>query len=297
MRSIFRILSSTISTALLAVALLGGLARAHGNYLTTWNTAYPNSLADDYVVYSTGSSCQLCHFTSTGGQNWNAYGWKMHQNIQAGQSLSTAIANSASFNSDNDPTGSTNAVEIAANAQPGWTPGNVNTRYNQSSTVANQPPPAGFQGFLDPQPCGTALTFCTSGTTSNGCLATMAMSGSPTASHSGVCTISVNNVEGQQSGLIFYGLGRGATLWGSGPSFMCVKTPTERTPPQSTGGTSGQCNGQLAVDINAFWAANPAVLGQPITAGQVFDFQGWFRDPPTTKTTSLSNGLEVTICP
>jgi hypothetical protein len=288
-----------LSAAAVAIVstMLTGTAGAHGNYLSTWTSLYPNSNSDNNVTAGTGVSCALCHFSTSGGSNWNAYGWKMRQGIQAGQNLSTAITNAANFDSDLDPTGSTNAVEIGVSAQPGWTPGAHNTRYTTGGTTANQSPPTGILAPLDPPSCGTATPYCTSGTTTSGCTATMSMTGTPTVSNSGVCTIAVGNVEGAKQGLIFYGLGRLAQVWGTGPSYLCVKSPTQRTAIANTGGTAGACNGQLSVDINAFWAANPSALGQPLTAGLVLDFQGWFRDPPASKSTSLSNALEVALCP
>jgi hypothetical protein len=53
----------------------------------------------------------------------------------------------------------------------------------------------------------------------------------------------------------------------------------------------------LSVDWNAFIATNPGALGNPFLAGQAVYAQGWFRDPPAPKTTSLSNALKFTVCP
>ena len=43
--------------------------------------------------------------------------------------------------------------------------------------------------------------------------------------------------------------------------------------------------------------ANPSALGNPWTAGDKVYVQGWFRDPPACKTTSLSNAVELTYLP
>jgi hypothetical protein len=144
---------------------------------------------------------------------------------------------------------------------------------------------------------GAPLPYCTAGTTTNGCNASISINGSPSASFAGPCNVVVSNAEGGKSGLIFYGLQSLIQPWGTGTSFLCVKAPTQRLVAQPTGGTSGSCNGTLSTNVNAFWAANPGVLGQPLFAGQKLYFQGWFRDPPAPKTTNLSNALEVTICP
>jgi hypothetical protein len=144
---------------------------------------------------------------------------------------------------------------------------------------------------------GNPTNYCTAGTTTNGCNATVSLNGVPSPRNLAPANIVVSGVEGQKTGLVFYGTTQFAQPWGTGTSFLCVKAPTQRTPAQPTGGTAGACNGTITQDINGFWAANPAALGQPIFAGQVLNFQGWFRDPPAPKTTSLSNALSVTICP
>jgi hypothetical protein len=142
--------------------------------------------------------------------------------------------------------------------------------------------------------------YCTAGTTTNGCNASVSASGNPDVAHSGACTISVANVEGQRTGILFYGLDDLIQPWcsgGGGSSFLCIKPPTMRTPPQSSGGTAGQCDGTLALDWNAFQIANPGALGAPWTAGEQAYVQAWFRDPPACKTTNLSDALELTYQP
>ncbi|MCC7011681.1 MAG: hypothetical protein IT454_03880 [Planctomycetes bacterium] len=147
---------------------------------------------------------------------------------------------------------------------------------------------------------GSVSTFCTSGTTTNGCVPTIAGSGTPSASSATPFSISVANVEGQRQGLLFYGVnntGFTPLAWGPSTSYLCVKPPTQRTLAQTTGGTAGQCNGSLQLDWNAFVAANPAILGAPFASGSEVFAQGWFRDPPSPKTTMLSDGLHFTLAP
>ncbi len=145
-------------------------------------------------------------------------------------------------------------------------------------------------------------TFCTptgSGT-SSGCIPTIAATGSPNVSHTAPCVVTVSNVEGQKSGLLFYGInGQINFPWcaAGGNSFLCVKAPTQRLFPQSTGGTAGQCNGQLTNNWNLFQTSFPGSLGQPFSAGDTVDMQGWFRDPPSCKTTFLSEGLRLVYQP
>jgi hypothetical protein len=144
---------------------------------------------------------------------------------------------------------------------------------------------------------GNATTYCTSGTTSHGCVGVMSMSGVPSPRNAAPCTISASNIENNQQGIIFYGTQQLALPWsGTSTSFLCVKA-LERTGNQSTTQVGGFCAGAMSVDINGYWAANPGAAGQPVFAGQVLNFQGWFRDPPAPKTTNLTNGLQITLCP
>lgn len=141
-------------------------------------------------------------------------------------------------------------------------------------------------------------SYCTAGTTSNGCVATLSGSGAPDANAGSGFTLTAANVEGQRSGLVFYGVsGRVAFPWGAGSSWLCVKSPTQRTFPQNSGGTSGACDGALSIDWNNFVASYPGALGAPFAGGEVVQAQAWFRDPPSSKSTSLSGALEFVVQP
>jgi hypothetical protein len=145
---------------------------------------------------------------------------------------------------------------------------------------------------------GGVTSYCTAGTTTNGCNALISGTGTPSASGSTDFTVTINGVEGQKSGIVFYGIsGPTALAWGTSSSFLCVKAPTQRTGTQVSGGTFNACDGTLVLDWDAFVLANPTALGQPFSAGNQVWFQGWFRDPPSPKTTNLSDGLEVTLDP
>ncbi|NUP95500.1 MAG: hypothetical protein HUU28_04980 [Planctomycetaceae bacterium] len=148
--------------------------------------------------------------------------------------------------------------------------------------------------------CTSAPTgYCTAGTTTNGCNAEISASANPSLSGATACLITIDDVEGQKSGIVFYGLGALPQAWCSsgGSSFLCVKAPTARSSAALSGGTSGACDGSLSLDWNAYQSANPGSLGSPFTVGQKVYVQGWFRDPPACKSTSLSNALEMTYVP
>jgi hypothetical protein len=142
------------------------------------------------------------------------------------------------------------------------------------------------------------VAYCTAGTTTNGCQATMSATGTASASAPSDFTITASSVEGLKQGILFYGIsGPLSTAWGASTSYLCVKPPTQRTGTQNSGGTAGLCDGALALDWNAYVTANSGALGNPFTAGDTVWAQAWFRDPPSPKTTNLSNGLRFTVEP
>lgn len=159
--------------------------------------------------------------------------------------------------------------------------------------------PAGqSEGWIARLTCSSFASYCTAGTTSSGCHAKVWAQGAPSASGAGSFLLTVTGVEGQKQGLFFYGVsGTQALPWSGTASWLCVKAPTQRMAPQSSGGTAGACDGVLASDWNAFLTAYPNVLGTPFAAGDKVQAQAWFRDPPSAKTTGLSNGLSFVLCP
>jgi hypothetical protein len=145
---------------------------------------------------------------------------------------------------------------------------------------------------------GGPTVYCTSGTSTNGCVPAIGATGTPSASASSGFTLTASNVEGQKQGLFFYGVsGQVAAPWGTGTSFLCVKAPTQRMTVQNSGGNVGACDGSLSEDWLAYIAANPSALGAPFSPGNVVNAQGWYRDPPSAKTTNLTDGIEFTVVP
>ena len=141
-------------------------------------------------------------------------------------------------------------------------------------------------------------TYCTAGTSYHGCLPQISASGAPSASAASGYTVVVQSVPGQRTGMIFYGLSPEGTPWGQdGASFSCVALPRQRMAALSTGGTQWQCNGQLALDVQAWTLAHPGTLGTPLQAGQTLYFQAWYRDQGAPKHSSLSGGWVVRFGP
>jgi hypothetical protein len=142
--------------------------------------------------------------------------------------------------------------------------------------------------------------YCTSGITTNFCMPSMWANRQPSASMAAPCFINVDNVEGMKQGLLFYGLDNSGfvpKVWGTGTSYLCVKSPTQRTGVQNSGGSPDQCDGFLSLDWNTWQSAHPSALGQPFAVGDSVFVQGWFRDPAASKSTNLSNALQLTLQP
>ena len=53
----------------------------------------------------------------------------------------------------------------------------------------------------------------------------------------------------------------------------------------------------LTEDWNNFWYQHPGALGGHPSGGEVFQAQCWFRDPPSAKTTGLTNAIEFVVQP
>jgi hypothetical protein len=157
---------------------------------------------------------------------------------------------------------------------------------------------AGFNG------CGgcssNPVNYCTAGTSASGCQPGLSSTGnaSPTAGSGFV--VSSTNMEGLKDGTIFFGQnGQQANSWGNGTSFQCVTPPVHRGGTLLGNGTNGVCNQTLSQDLNARWCATCPKPNHAPTPGVKLQVQLWYRDPNNTsnQTTSLTNALEVDVCP
>jgi hypothetical protein len=152
----------------------------------------------------------------------------------------------------------------------------------------------------NPGQCGAAVAYCTAGTSASGCQVQLSATGGPSATASSGFVVAATGVEGSKDGVFFYAqTGGQANAWGNGTSFQCVVPPVRRGGALDSVGTNGVCDGAFSQDLNARWCPTcPKPTHTPV-AGQKLQLQLWYRDPQNTsnQTTSLSNALELDVCP
>jgi hypothetical protein len=176
-------------------------------------------------------------------------------------------------------------------------------KINTTAVTATFAISSGSYGGIAFKPDCAITTYCTAKINSLGCTPAIGSSGAPSASAGSGFTVNCANVRNNKSGLLFYGVtGQAAIAFQGGT--LCVKSPVKRTPATTSGGTpapANDCSGIYAIDMNAF--AVGSLGGSPLpaltVAGTVVDCQWWGRDPgfPAPNNTTLSNGLEYTVCP
>jgi len=138
--SVFYLLAAL---AVLAALVAAPQAQARSPYLSTWQGIYEPTQTDNNA-----GGCQVCHGPGTG--TVNPYGEDIRALFDGGTSIANAI--NQIDGDDSDGQGDSNGTEIAVDAQPGWTTGQVplfdsgNGASAGSSTAAN----AGVSPPLDP---------------------------------------------------------------------------------------------------------------------------------------------------
>ena len=144
------------------------------------------------------------------------------------------------------------------------------------------------------------VSYCTAGTSANGCQAAIYATGTPSAAFTNGFFVGALGVEGNRNGMFFYGAnGRQAAPWGNGTSFQCVVPPVKRGGLLPTNGTNGLCDGWFLQDLNARWCASCPKPAHNPGPGAVVQAQLWYRDPTSTsnQTTSLSDAIEFVVQP
>ena len=136
------------------------------------------------------------------------------------------------------------------------------------------------------------VSYCTAKVNSQGCQAGIYHTGTPDVGGLNNLRIRCSNVINQKPGLLFWGSTGSAAIPFQG-GLLCVNPPTKRTPPQSSGGSTGapDCSGTYA-----FHWSDPYMATWGINPGDTRWMQYWYRDPAGSYGTALSDGLQVTFC-
>ncbi len=149
----------------------------------------------------------------------------------------------------------------------------------------------------DPLLCLPPVVYCPAGTSSNGCVPSIAAVGTLHLSQASGFTLGASALPGQRFASVIYGVnGAAQTPWGA-TSFSCVRPPRQRTTVQNTGGALGACDGALVLDFNAWRSANPFALGAPFGPGDTFWAQVWYRDAAASVGTNFTNAVRFMSCP
>lgn len=152
---------------------------------------------------------------------------------------------------------------------------------------------------LPPPPTTGVFNYCTAGTSTNGCVATLSAAGTPSVAATSGFTITASNVEGMKNGIIRYSVtGSNALSWAPlSSSFLCIKASQQKTGIQNSGGVVDTCTGQLSLDFLAYLNSHPNALGQPFAAGTTVWVQATYKDPLAVKALNFTDGLEILLLP
>jgi len=135
--------------------------------------------------------------------------------------------------------------------------------------------------------------YCEPAPHSEGCVARIGYSGTPSASGTSPFVVSATAVRAGQFGLLFYGL-RPAWLPFFG-SRLCVGGALVRTALQGSGGDPGlSCDGSYAFDFNAWIRSG---VDARLVPGEGVYAQYWFRDPGSAFGSAVSDALQFPIAP
>ncbi len=136
--------------------------------------------------------------------------------------------------------------------------------------------------------------YCTSTTSSIGCVPQITTNGMPSISDETPFLIGATSIINQRAGLLLYSLRPDNEPLGNG--VMCLKTPWKRTAPQNSGGsaTGTDCTGAFSIDFNAIMRTG---LNPALTVGATVCAQYAYRDPPSPLGLGLTDAVRFQIRP
>ncbi|HVS18792.1 MAG TPA: hypothetical protein VMT18_09360, partial [Planctomycetota bacterium] len=140
-------------------------------------------------------------------------------------------------------------------------------------------------------PAGGPFTYCTAKLNSQFCLPAIAFSGTPSVSSPNPFTVSASQIVDNVLGIGIYGPLQSSTPFQGGT--LCVGGTITRMTAQFSGG-AGACSGSFAYDFNqVIQGGGDASL----VSGATVDMQMWYRDPPASFSSGLSDAVEFVIQP
>lgn len=138
--------------------------------------------------------------------------------------------------------------------------------------------------------------YCTPTTPSiNGCIGTLTAGGTLSASSLGDYWIAASGIDGKRNGGFLYGAGPKQPFTGSNP--LCVTAPVQRLGLLNSGGTQGQCDGSMGINLSSWIASHPNAHHLPLFAGQTLYCQAWYRDNGSPLNTMATNAIAVAVVP
>jgi hypothetical protein len=149
-----------------------------------------------------------------------------------------------------------------------------------------------FDPNAPPPTCG-ATVYCTAKFTSNLCLPSIGSSGSPSFFAPSFFSITTTSMEPGVSAINFFGTTGQATIPFQG-GLICAASPIYRLGGKNTGG-AGPCTGSITYTLQD--VINHGAGGPFVTPGGLVNIQSWGRDLGDAFGSSLSDALEILVCP
>jgi hypothetical protein len=142
--------------------------------------------------------------------------------------------------------------------------------------------------LIETLPTGPTV-YCQGKLNTQGCTPSLASDAGLPSLSGGPWNVTATSLLNNKTGIFFYGFGQNNVPFQGGT--LCVQPPVTRTPVQNSGGNPppDDCSGQMVLDLTL---TIPAAL-----VPEFVDVQAWARDPADVFGSSLSNALEVLVCP
>lgn len=155
---------------------------------------------------------------------------------------------------------------------------NVNTNPATNTPASSTDFALWATGITGAASCSSPVVYCTAKITSAFTLPQIGWTGTPSVAGNNFA-VTMGNSLPNKNGILFHGGATNSAPFQGGE--LCAQPPLVRSPVTTTDG-AGFVSQALALDVSM--------------VGTTRFFQWWFRDPASTFTTGLSDGLEVTFC-